>query len=96
MNEQSIPVSQGEYAIIVHRMVSESLDLSINQANIEAFSTGFLPISSEINIGDGISTDIVISLSPNHDPEVSIISPVNAFVTPVSYTHLTLPTTPYV
>ena len=62
-------------------MVSEALDLATNQASIEAFSTGFLPISSEINIGDGISEDIVLSLSPNHDPEVSIISPVNAFVT---------------
>ena len=80
MNEQSIPISQGEYATIVHRVVSEALDLSTNQANIEAFSTGFLPVSSEINIGDGISTNIVLSLSPNHDPEVSIISPVNAFV----------------
>ena len=81
MNEQSISVYQGEYATIVHRMVSEALDLSTNQANIEAFSSGFLPISSEVNIGDGISNDIVLSLSPNTDPEVSIVSPTNAIVT---------------
>ncbi len=84
ISEQSIAVSHGEYATIIHRMVSEASDLSTNQASLEVFATDFLPATFDVTIGDGVSTDILLSLSPNHDPEVSIINPENGFVTHVN------------
>ncbi len=84
MEEQFFSASHGKHAIIIHRMVSETSDLSTNQANFEAFASGFLPATFDINLGDDVSTDIILTLSPNHDPEVSIISPENGFITHIS------------
>jgi len=84
MDEQLISTSNAEFATIIHRMVSETSDLSTNKASIEAFAPGYLPTSTETDIGDQESSNIVLSLSPNHNPEVSIITPANGFVTHVN------------
>ena len=79
LDEQSITALQGEFAIIIHRVVSESSDLSTNQASIEAYSSGYLPSTSTLALNDGDASDILLSLSPNHDPTISITTPVNGF-----------------
>ena len=81
LDEQSIIAIHGESTTIIHRVVTGDSDLSTNQANIEAYSTGFLPTSITLALGDGDASDVLLILSPNHDPVISITTPITGFET---------------
>lgn len=81
LDEQSITAMHGESATIIHRVVTGDSDLSTTQANIEAFSSGFLPTSISLALADGDASDILLTLSPNHDPVISITDPITGIET---------------
>ena len=67
-----------------------------NQRRVIDGTAGISPASNDIVVAGSERTQETTGLAVEHDTPANLTGLDQRFIDPVSYTHLTLPTTPYV
>ena len=79
--EQSAIVENGDSAILYHRVMTQDFDLTYPQVQLDSTAGGYLSEINSVEVGDGMSSDIVIQMDTNTVPTITITQPANDQVT---------------
>ncbi|MFL2978803.1 MAG: hypothetical protein ACJZ59_07105 [Candidatus Thalassarchaeaceae archaeon] len=81
LEEQSAIVENGNSVILYHRVVTQDFDLTYPQVQLDSTAGGYLSEINSVEVGDGMSSDIVIQMDTNTIPTITITQPANDQVT---------------
>ena len=81
LSEQSTIVENGDSVVLYHRVVTQDFDLTYPQVQLDSTAGGYLSTVDSAEIGDGMSSDIVIQMITNTIPTITITQPIDDDVT---------------
>ena len=77
LSEQSTIVENGDSVVLYHRVVTQDFDLTYPQVQLDSTAGGYLSTVDSAEIGDGMSSDIVIQMITNTIPTITITQPID-------------------
>ena len=81
LSEQSALVENGNSVVLYHRVVTQDFDLTYPQVHLDSSAGGYLSAVNSVEIGDAMSSDIVIQMDTNTVPSITITQPTDDDVT---------------
>ena len=81
LSEQSSIIENGDSVVLYHRIVTQDFDLTYPQVQLDSTAGGYLSTVDSVEIGDEMSSDIVIQMDTNTVPTITITQPINDYVT---------------